>query len=164
LSYGPLKGSVSGSNRAKRILVRSLAGVGSMAALLVGGPGGLAGASGPLDNSILLRETIASNAGQAGEQELTSLALNENIVITVPANTRFFIVLQDASTEKSAPRTVPARGQELNQYASTTSSVLPTAQELRELIELKNELNRMNREEMATRSSEPIVAPQQEQE
>jgi hypothetical protein len=30
LSYGPLKGSVSGSNKAKRILVRSLSGVGML--------------------------------------------------------------------------------------------------------------------------------------
>jgi hypothetical protein len=34
LEYGPLKGNVSGSNRAKRILVRSLAGVATMAAYL----------------------------------------------------------------------------------------------------------------------------------
>jgi hypothetical protein len=68
LMYGPLKGSVSGGNAVKRILVRSLTGVGTMAAYLVGGPGGLGGASGQLDNSILLRERVASNAGLAGSR------------------------------------------------------------------------------------------------
>jgi Bacterial conjugation TrbI-like protein len=158
LSYGPLKGSVSGSNAAKRILVRSLTGIGSMAAFLVGGPGGLSGASGPLDNSILLRERIASNAGLAGDQELTSMSLNENVVITVPANTRFFIVLQDSTGDRPAPRA--ARAQEF-QDASTTNSVLPTAQELRELIELKSELNQMNRDMAATGASAQTTASPQ---
>ena len=71
LTYGPLKGSVSGGNAVKRILVRSMTGVGTMAAYLVGGPGGFGGVSGQLDNSILLRERIASNAGLAGEQEMS---------------------------------------------------------------------------------------------
>ena len=73
LTYGPLKGSVSGGNALKRILVRSMTGVGTMAAYLVGGPGGFGGVSGQLDNSILLRERIASNAGLAGEQEVKAL-------------------------------------------------------------------------------------------
>ena len=73
LTYGPLKGSVSGGNAVKRILVRSMTGVGTMAAYLVGGPGGLGGASGQLDNSILLRERIASNAGLAGSRSLRAL-------------------------------------------------------------------------------------------
>ena len=71
LTYGPLKGSVSGGNALKRILVRSMTGVGTMAAYLVGGPGGFGGVNGQLDNSILLRERIASNAGLAGEQEMS---------------------------------------------------------------------------------------------
>jgi hypothetical protein len=166
LSYGPLKGSVSGSNRAKRILVRSMTGIGTMAAFLIGGPGGFSGASGALDNSILLRERIASNAGLAGEQELMSLALNENIVITVPANTRFFIVLQDGSGDsKATPRTPPARIPERSQIATAAAgSLLPTEQELRELMELKSELNRMNGEVTAARTSVSAAqSPQREE-
>jgi hypothetical protein len=163
LDYGPLKGSVSGSNRAKRILVRSLTGVGTMAAYLVGGPGGFSGASGQLDNSILLRERIASNAGLAGEQELTSLALNEQIVVTIPANTRFFIVLQDSGGEGAPARVIPTGAQSPVQYAADGNSALPTAQELRELIELKSELNRMYRDVAATKTSEAIAPPQSQQ-
>jgi hypothetical protein len=163
LQYGPLKGTVSGSNKAKRILVRSLTGVGTMAAYLVGGPGGFSGASGQLDNSILLRERIASNAGLAGEQEMMNLALNEQIVVTVPANTRFFIVLQDSGGERTPARITPAGTQPGVQYAASANSGLPTAQELRELIELKGELNRMYRDVAATRSSEATAAPQSQQ-
>jgi hypothetical protein len=161
LQYGPLKGSVSGSNKAKRILVRSLTGVGTMAAYLVGGPGGFSGASGQLNNSILLRERIASNAGLAGEQEMMNLALNEQIVVTVPANTRFFIVLQDSGGGERTPgRTTPTGAQPGVQYAASANSSLPTAQELRELIELKSELNRMYRDVAATRTSEAATAAQ----
>jgi hypothetical protein len=167
LSYGPLKGSVSGSNRAKRILVRSLTGVGTMAAFVVGGPGGFSGASGALNNSILLRERIVSNGGLAGEQELMSLALNENIVTTVPANTRFFIVLQDGSGDNkpAGPRTLPARMPERNQVGGVMAgSLLPTAQELRELMELKSELNRTNGEVTATSTSMSAApSPQREE-
>jgi hypothetical protein len=58
LDYGPLRGTVNGQNRAKRALVRSLTGVGSMATYLVGGSG-YGGLTGPVDQSILLRERIA---------------------------------------------------------------------------------------------------------
>jgi hypothetical protein len=164
LGYGPLKGSVSGSNRLKRVLVRSLTGVGEMAAFLVGGPGGFSGASGALDNSVLLRERIASNAGLAGEQEFSSLAANEQIVVTVAANTRFFIVLVDSSNQDRSPRLTPTGGQrEKTQLAAAQESALPSASELRELIDLKSELNRMYQQVSATRASEPAAAPGQQQ-
>src|ERR1035441_5868272 len=117
LTYGPLRGSVSGGNGLKRVLVRSITGVGTMAAYLVGGPGGLGGASGQLDNSILLRERIASNAGLAGEQEVQGLATNENIVVSVPGNTRFFVVLLAGSGETSPTRTPPAGARGVAQIA-----------------------------------------------
>ena len=154
LSFGPVKGLVSGTNRGKRILTRALTGVGTMAAYVVGGRGGFGGLSGPIDNSMLLRERVASNIGLAGEQELMSLAFNQNVVVTVPGNTRFFIVLQDAA---AAPEQRVRPAGNSHQTASSATPVLPTAQELRELIELKNELNRMYREVTATRST---VSPQ----
>ena len=162
LTYGPLKGSVSGGNAVKRVLVRSMTGVGTMAAYLVGGPGGFGGASGQLDNSILLRERIASNAGLAGEQEVQSLAFNENIVVSVPGNTRFFIVLLAGSGQTSPARTAPAGTRGAAQVASNGNAQLPSAEELRELIELKTELNRMYQEVAATRTAGPTGPPQQQ--
>jgi len=162
LTYGPLKGSVSGGNALKRILVRSMTGVGTMAAYLVGGPGGFGGVSGQLDNSILLRERIASNAGLAGEQEVQSLASTENIVVSVPGNTRFFVVLLAGSGETSPTRTPPAGTRGVAQVAANGSTQLPSAEELRELIELKTELNRMYQEVAATRTA-GTTGPRQQQ-
>jgi len=155
LTYGPLKGSASGSNAAKRILVRSLTGVGTMAAYLVGGPGGFGGINGQLNNSVLLRERIASNAGLAGEQEMAGLAYNENIVVTVPGNTRFFLVLLQDAGEKPDTRALPGGLRNNTQFAADGSSSLPSAQELRELIDLKNELNRMY-SQTASRTAGPV--------
>jgi hypothetical protein len=133
-----------------------------MAAYLVGGPGGLGGASGDLNNSILLRERIASNAGLAGEQEFHGLASNENIVVSVPGNTRFFIVLLEGSGETAAGKTVPTGGRGTTQVASDGTSPLPSAQELRELIELKAQLNRMYQEVGTTQTVGPPAPPQQQ--
>ena len=159
LDYGPLKGTVNGQNRAKRALVRSLTGVGSMAAYVVGGSG-YGGLTGPVDQSILLRERIASNIGMAGEQELMGLAYNQNIVVTIAGNTRFYIVLQEPAATRQADVT-PATGTgSRTNIAGADGRSLPTAAELRELISLKDELNRMYREVAATRTPEP--PPQQQ--
>jgi hypothetical protein len=159
LDYGPLKGSTTGQNRAKRVLVRSLTGIGSMAAYLVGGPG-YGGLTGPVDQSILLRERVASNIGLAGEQELTSLAYNQNVVVTLPGNTRFYIVLQEPSSAgRQADAPANGTGNRMNIAAAGPQS-LPTAAELHELISLKDELNRMYRAVSATRTADPQV-PQQ---
>jgi hypothetical protein len=155
LDYGPLKGSVSGRNRAKRALVRGVTGVGTMASYLVGGRG-FGGLSGPVDQSVLLRERIASNIGLAGEQELMALAYSQNVVVTLPGNTRFYIVVLQETT--AAPNRTLAPATRTN-LASADQQALPTIAELRELIALKGELNRMYRELAATRTHAP-QAPQ----
>ena len=157
LDYGPLKGVVNGRNGAKRALVRSMTGIGTVAASLVGGRG-FGGLTGPIDQSVLLRERIASNIGLAGEQELMAMAYTQNVVVTLPGNTRFYIVLQESVTTPNRPDLTPA-GVRTN-IASAEGQALPTAAELRELVALKNELNRMYREVAATRTSEPLP-PQQ---
>jgi type IV secretory pathway VirB10-like protein len=154
LDYGPLKGAVSGRNRAKRALVRPMTGIGTMASYIVGGRG-FGGLSGPVDQSVLLRERIASNIGLAGEQELTALAYAQNVVVTLPGNTRFYIVLQETATASNR-NPAPASGSATRtNLASADEQPLPTAAELRELIALKGELNRMYRELAATRTQAP---------
>lgn len=160
LSYGPLKGTVNGRGGAKRAVVRSLTGIGSMAAYLVGGRS-YGGLSGPIDQSILLRERIASNVGLAGEQELMRMAYTQNIVITLPGNIRFYIVLQEAATRAAAVDTISSSvPNSRSNLAGVDAQALPTAAELRELVALKNELDRMYREVAATRSSEAPVPEQ----
>jgi hypothetical protein len=160
LDFGPLKGQVSGRNRGKQFLARTLTGVGTVAAFAVGHPGGL---TGPMDNSILLRDRISQNIGMAGEQEVMNLAYSQDIVVTVPGNTRFFIVLQQgAGREGATPGVLPAGSRSRGKTAIASNgdrSGLPTAAELRELISLKRELDRMYREVNVTRAASPAATP-----
>jgi hypothetical protein len=160
LDFGPLKGQVSGRNRGKQFLARTLTGVGTVAAFAVGHPGGLTGS---MDNSILLRDRISQNIGMAGEQEVMNLAYSQDIVVTVPGNTRFFIVLQQGSGREGAkPELLPAGNGTQGKTAIASNgdrSGLPSAAELRELISLKQELDRMYRDADVTRATALAGAP-----
>ena len=149
LKFGPLKGSVAGKKTGTKFLVRSLTGVGTIAAYLVGAGGG-AGFNGPLSESALLRERVANNVGIAGDQELNELGFNQNIVVTVPANTRFYIVLENAAIAKN--------GTQAATLASTgsRSAPLPSADELRQLMQLKQELSVMYQQASAPASTTQV--------
>jgi hypothetical protein len=99
----------------------------------------------------------------AGEQELMNLAYSQDIVVTVPGNTRFFIVLQQgAGQEGTRPGVLPAGSGGPGKKAIASNGDrpgLPTAAELRELISLKQELNRMYREVDVTRATSPVGTP-----
>jgi hypothetical protein len=131
--------------------VRTFAGLGTAATYLVGA-GGSNGFNGPLSQSALLRDRIATNIGIAGDQELNGLAFNQNIVVTVPGNTRFYIVV-----EKSAPsgggQVRPAATQQVN------NALLPTAEDLRQLLQLRRELSEMVRQAGAQNTAPQV--PQQ---
>jgi hypothetical protein len=152
LSYGPLKGHVSGKGTGKRFLVRSLTGIGTVAAYLVGAGGGN-GFNGPLSESALLRDRIASNIGIAGDQELNSLAFNQHIVVTIPGNTRFFIVLEKGA-EGPGPDQRPT-----TTLSAARNTALPSIEELRQLLQLKQELSEMYQQAGAQQAAAP--GPQQ---
>ena len=140
LKFGPLKGDVSGRKRGTNFLVRTMTGLGTVAAYVVGGQG-TTGFNGAISENALLRERIADNVGMAGQDEINMLAANQNIVVTVPGNTRFYIVLEKGSSEQQTgkPGVRPA---DINN-ASFANGKVPTLEELRELMQLKNELNEM---------------------
>jgi len=112
--------------------VRTFTGLGTVATYLVGA-GGSNGFNGPLSESALLRDRIATNIGIAGDQELNGLAFNQNIVVTVPGNTRFYIVVEK-STVSGTGQVRPAATQQVNGAPRTT------AEELRQL---RRELSEM---------------------
>lgn len=153
MEQGVLKGFVNGRNTGKKFLTRTLTGIGTIAAFAVGGRG----LGGQIDNSILLRERVSSNVAMAGEQELAMLAYQQNIVVTVPANTRFYLVLNEPGV--SAPATFegtavpPGRTdtgrEEVEAIASGgAASGSPLAgmsqREIQELISIRNEMREMN--------------------
>jgi hypothetical protein len=83
LDFRPLKGKVEGKNTGKNVLVRSMSGIGQAGAMLVG-QGSL---NQPLNESDLLRERVGSNIGEAGDEEVSRLAVTQHIVVTISADT-----------------------------------------------------------------------------
>jgi hypothetical protein len=129
LQLRPLRGKVEGKNAGKNILVRSFAGVGEIAATLVG-RGNL---NQPLSEGDLLRERVSNNIGQASDQAVANLAITQRIVVSVPAGTELYVVLQKAAKERVP--TAEDKGHETPGIGSTS------LQELRQLLQLQRELN-----------------------
>jgi hypothetical protein len=129
LQLRPLRGKVEGKNAGKNILVRSFAGVGEIAATLVG-RGNL---NQPLSEGDLLRERVINNIGQASDQAVANLAITQRIVVSVPAGTELYVVLQKAAKERVP--TAEDKGHETPGIGSTS------LQELRQLLQLQRELN-----------------------
>jgi hypothetical protein len=132
LSFRPLKGIVSGKRSGTNFLVRTFTGLGQAATYLVGSNG----LNGPLSESAFLRDRIATNIGIAGDQELNNLAFNQNVVVSVPGNTRFYIVVEKGTTVREEEARPAATQQASN-------APLPTAEELRQLMQLRKELSEM---------------------
>jgi Bacterial conjugation TrbI-like protein len=127
LQLRPLRGKVEGKHTGKNILVRSFAGVGEIAATLVG-RGSL---NQPISDGDLLRERVSNNIGQSSDQTVANLALTEHIVVSVPADTEIYVILQKPAKENvQSPRLQPP---------STGSQ--PSIEELRQLMQLQRELN-----------------------
>ena len=87
LDLGPIKGVVTGKNTGKNLFVRSISGIGSVLAEVAGN-----NSSGAFSEEDLLRERLAENIGTAGDSELMTLNANSRIVVSVPADTKIYIV------------------------------------------------------------------------
>ncbi len=128
LELRPVRGRVEGKHTGKNILVRSLTGVGEIAATLVG----RSSLNQSLSEGDLLRERVSNNIGQAGDEEVSRLAITERLVVTVPANTEIYVVLEKPTKTSVGPQT---------KTLGTGQAVSPSIQELRQLIQLQRELN-----------------------
>jgi type IV secretory pathway VirB10-like protein len=129
----PLKGKVTGMNKGQKFLTRTLTGVGTIAAYAIGSGGSTMGQ--PITGGTLLRDRLAGNITSAGEQELTNAAFAQNIIVTVPAQTRFYIVFQKGAVDQVSTAQ-PTK-------VSNGGAAMPTVQELRELMDLRREINQM---------------------
>ena len=129
LDLRPLKGKVSGKNTGKNFLVRSLSGIGQASAMFVG-QGSL---SQPLSESDLMRERVSNNIGETGDEEVSRLAVNQQIVVTVSAGAPIYVVLeQTPKSNQPLAQTSPRNGP-----SSNSSNV----DQLRQLFQLQQELN-----------------------
>jgi hypothetical protein len=129
LDLRPLKGKVEGKNTGKNVLVRSLSGIGQAGSLFLG-QGSL---NQPLSESDLMRERAASNIGETGDEEVSRLAVNQQIVVTVSAGVPIYVVLQQT------PKSNQPLAQTSPRNSPTSNST--NADQLRQLLQLQQELN-----------------------
>jgi len=129
LDLRPLKGKVEGKNMGKNVLVRSLSGIGQAGAMLVG-QGSLNQA---LSESNLMRERVSNNVGEAGDEEVSRLAITQHIVVTISADTPIYVVLEQT------PKTNQVHQQPSARSAPTSNSA--NVEQLRQLLQLQQELN-----------------------
>jgi len=87
LDLGPIKGNVYGKNTGKNFLVRAASGIGSVLAEIAGN-----NSSAAFSEEDMLRERLAENIGTAGDTEIMSLNANSRVVVSVPADTKIYVV------------------------------------------------------------------------
>jgi hypothetical protein len=129
LDLRPLKGKVEGKNTAKNVLVRSLSGIGQAGSMLVG-QGSL---NHPLSESDLMRERISNNVGEAGDEEVSRLAITQHIVVTISADTPIYVVLEQTPKTNQVSQQPKAR--------SVPTSNSANVEQVRQLLQLQQELN-----------------------
>jgi len=129
LDLRPLKGKVEGKNTGKNVLIRSLAGIGQAGSLFLG-QGSL---DQPLSESGLMRERVASNIAETGDEEVSRLTVNQQIVVTVSAGMPIYVVLQQSAKSNQAPATSGS--------PSLPTASAPNRDQLRQLLQLQQELN-----------------------
>ncbi len=160
LQYQPLRGQVNGRNTGKKFLVRSLTGIGTILAATVGVQSGT-GVTDALSNNVLLRERVANNVAVAGEQQLNDLAYHQNIVVTVPGNTRFYIVLaKPTGSGVGAGPAGPAPAGNPGSASGFATASVPSVQELRELMELRRELTQMYQQQQKAQIAQTATEQQ----
>lgn len=87
LDLGPIKGNVYGKNTGRNFLVRAALGLGSVLAEVAGN-----NTSAAFSENDMLRERLAQNIGTAGDSEVMSLNANSRVVVSVPADTKIYVV------------------------------------------------------------------------
>ena len=135
LDLKPLRGKVEGKNTGKNILVRSLSGIGQAGSMLVGQNS----MNQPLNESDLIRERMNSNIGEAGDEEVSRLMVNQRITVTVPAGAPIYVILQ----QPPKPEKRAAVGYDHSAEASAG------VEQLQELLRLQRELNDAQRSQGA---------------
>ncbi|HME31389.1 MAG TPA: hypothetical protein VKG65_01420 [Terriglobales bacterium] len=138
LNFGPLKGDVSGKKTGTKFLVRSLTGMGTIASYLVGPQGSTY--NGMISPNTLMRERLADKMATAGQEELNGLAFNQNLVVTLPGNTRFYIVVQKPSSDHGG---ATSGTRSTGTSTAGFSGGVPNLDELRQLMQLRSEINEL---------------------
>jgi type IV secretory pathway VirB10-like protein len=104
LDMGPIKGDVYGKYNGRNFLIRSMSGIASTAAMLVGN-----NVNGAYSESDMIRERAADNIGMAGDSQLMQLNSGSRLTVSVPANTKIYVVwTQHAKESEKVARSFTA--------------------------------------------------------
>ena len=125
LDLKPLKGKVEGKNTGKNIIVRSLSGIGQAGSMILGQNS----LKQSLNESDLIRERASSNIGDAGDEEVSRLAVNQHIVVTIPAGAPVYVVIEQLA---KAGQSTPTRA------GSSEASI--SGDQFHQLLQLEQEL------------------------
>jgi hypothetical protein len=106
LDLGPIKGRVYGKNTGKKFLVRAASGLGSILAEVAGN-----NTSAAFSEDDMLRERLAENIGTAGDSEVMGLNANSRVVVSVPADTKIYVVFTKHETSPSELHKVAPKAQ-----------------------------------------------------
>ena len=113
-----IKGAVTGRQRGKSMLVRSLSGIGETAAMVVGAPS----VNSSFSEGDLMRMQVANNIGNAGDEQIMRMLTLEHIVVSVPAGTEIYLVFEKsaAANAQDSDKTIqiPHAGIGLGQSAN----------------------------------------------
>src|SRR5579875_1591413 len=93
MSLQAIKGAVTGRQRGKNLLVRSLSGIGETAAMDVGAPS----VNSSFSEGDLMRMQVANNIGNAGDEQIMRMLTLEHIVVSVTAGTEIYLVFEKAA-------------------------------------------------------------------
>jgi hypothetical protein len=78
---------------------------------------------------------VSNNIGQASDEQISRLAVTARIVVSVPASTPIYVVLEQSSKSVPGFRASTSHAQEANSE---------TVDQLRQLLRLQQELNQTN--------------------
>lgn len=106
LDMGPIKGKVSGKNAGKNLLVRSVSGIGSTLAMVLG-----TNTSSAFSEDDLIRQRLAENIGTAGDNAIMNISLNSHQVVSVPVDRKIYIVFTKHSQAPSTLHKVSTSNQ-----------------------------------------------------
>jgi hypothetical protein len=105
-SLDAIKGKVTGKQTGKSLMVRSLAGIGETAAMIVGAPSG----NSTFSENDMLRMRMADNIGNAGDEQIMRLLTIQHIVVSVPAGTEIYLVFAKSQSVPPTHESTAAEG------------------------------------------------------
>jgi hypothetical protein len=103
MSLAAIKGTVTGKQSGKSLMVRSLSGLGETAAMIVGAPS----ANSAFSENDMLRMRLADNIGNAGDEQIMRMLTMQHVVVSVPAGTEIYLIFAKSQSVPASRENPP---------------------------------------------------------